>query len=192
MAINIKEMFSASFLKLLKTRSLNKITIQSLLDDTGASRQTFYNHFQDKNALIAYIYNTRIIPDFTENSDENMDFYASLLSSFQKMKEYQSFLEQALKDDSPGCLKDYILAHCAEFDLAWHQKLYGSKQMSEELIFATKYHAIASSNMTISWILSGMRVSCEEMAKLIVQMRGIGMDELFASSDGKGNPYRQR
>lgn len=190
MAINIKDMFANSLLNQLKNKALNKITIQSLLDDTGASRQTFYNHFQDKNDLICYIYDTRIIPDFTENSDESMDFHASLLKSFQKMKEYQSFLEQSLKEETPGCLKDYILSHCAEFDLQWHQKLYGTKPMPEELIFATKYHAIASSNMTISWILSGMHTSCEEMTKLIVQMRGIGMDELFASGNGKGNPYK--
>ncbi len=36
--------------------------------------------------------------------------------------------------------------------------------------------------MTISWILSGMTSSCEEMADMIVQMRGIGMDKLFVGN----------
>lgn len=94
-------MFSDSLLKQLENKPLNKITIQSLLDDTGASRQTFYNHFQDKNDLICYIYDTRIIPDFTSDADETMNFYGSLLVSFQKMKEYQSFLEQAIRNEDP-------------------------------------------------------------------------------------------
>lgn len=85
--------------------------------------------------------------------------------------------------EDTGCLKDYILNHCSKFDLEWHQACFGEKQMPEELIFATKYYAIASSSMTISWILSGMPVSCEEITDMIVQMRGLGMDKLFSIGD---------
>ncbi len=59
MAIDIKEMFADCFLELLEKQSLSTITIQTLLDQTGAARQTFYNHYQDKNDLICYIYTTQ-------------------------------------------------------------------------------------------------------------------------------------
>ena len=90
--------------------------------------------------------------------------------------------------EGQNCLKDYILKHCEEFDLAYHQSLYGSEPMPEALRFATKYHANASSNMTLSWILSDMPVSSEDLASLIVQMRSLGMAELF--KNGKSNPYQ--
>lgn len=190
MAIDIKELFVDAFLHLLQEKKLSSITIQNLLDETGASRQTFYNHFKDKNDLICYIYLTRMIPEYNVEPEVNMDFSASLLHSFQNMKKYQYFLEQALRQEDAGNLRDYILFHCADFDMKWHQLCYGTKTMPEELKFATKYHAIASSSMTISWILSGMPASCEEMTNMIVKMRGIGMDKLFSESDGSGNPYR--
>ena len=44
--------------------------------------------------------------------------------------------------------------------------------------------------MTISWVLSDMPVSCEEMAKLITDLRGVGMDKLFENAKIKGNPYQ--
>ncbi len=61
--------------------------------------------------------------------------------------------------------------------------------MPEALKFATEYHASASSSMTLSWILSDMPVSSEEIAGLIVKMRGIGMDILFKDGEYKKNPY---
>ena len=44
--------------------------------------------------------------------------------------------------------------------------------------------------MTLSWILSDMKVPVEEMAKMITQMRGLGMDVLFQGSDCTTNPYK--
>ena len=62
--------------------------------------------------------------------------------------------------------------------------------MPDTLRFATEYHATASSSMTISWILSDMPASCEEMARLITDLRSVGMDKLFADGQTKGNPYK--
>lgn len=104
MAININELFVNALLKMMERKKLSSVTIQDLLDETGASRQTFYNHFKDKNDLVCYIYNNRIIPDYRNADDERMNFKASLLSSFYHMKEYYAFLNQALRDESAGNL----------------------------------------------------------------------------------------
>ena len=64
--------------------------------------------------------------------------------------------------------------------------------MPQALRFATEYHATASSSMTLSWILSDMPASCEEMALLITKMRGIGMEKLFADVKNGYNPYQNK
>ena len=61
MAINIKEMFGDTLLELVNTKKLEKITVNDLISKTGASRQTFYNHFCDKNDLIQWIYSHYLI-----------------------------------------------------------------------------------------------------------------------------------
>ena len=91
--------------------------------------------------------------------------------------------------DTQNCLRDYIFQHCKEFDLKWHQELYGKNEMPSALRFATEYHAMASSSMVLSWILSDMPSSCEEMADLINKLRSIGMEELFKDSEIGKNPY---
>ena len=188
MGINIKKMLADSLLKLCENKNLEALTIQDLLNDTGISRQTFYNHFIDKNDLIHYAYNTKIVPDF-HYQNMTINFYESLLITFKNMQRYHRFMKQACMMEGQNCLKDYIFEHCKEFDLKWHQVLYGHKPMPDTLKFATEYHATASTSMTLSWILSDMPVSCEEIVKMIVEMRAIGMEVLFKEGEFQGNPY---
>lgn len=188
MAINVKEILADTLLKLCDKEVLEKIRIQDILKECGVSRQTFYNHFMDKQDLIQHIYLTRIIPDY-HDFDGEIDFQASLEDSFERMRKYHRFMKQACLMEGQNCLKDYIFEHCQAFDMQWHQQLYGSKPMPEALVFATKYHATASSSMTLSWILSDMPVNGQEMAELITKMRGIGMAKLFEDGENKNNPY---
>ena len=74
--MNIKKAFSNSLLVLLDKKPLSKITIADLLEDTELSRQTFYNHFLDKNDLITYVYDTLIVNEFDE--DRSINFKSSL------------------------------------------------------------------------------------------------------------------
>ena len=190
MAINVKNIIASALLELCETKSLEALTVKQILEKSGVSRQTFYNHFIDKNDLIQYVYKEKIIPDFHDNN-MNISFYDSLVIAFENIKKYHHFMKQACLMEGQNCLKDYIFNHCKEFDLKWHQELYGDEPMPESLRFATEYHATASSSMTLSWILSDMPVSCEEIAKMITEMRGIGMEQLFKNGKTKGNPYKR-
>lgn len=86
-------------------------------------------------------------------------------------------------------LRDHMLERATNFDLAWHQRLWGNDPMPEELRLATTYHVTASVYMTIAWILSGFPTSEEELAELVASMRGIGMEKLFEGARTPGNPY---
>ena len=190
MAINVKCIIATALLELCETKSLEALTVKQILEKSGVSRQTFYNHFIDKNDLIQYVYKEKIIPDFHDNN-MNISFYDSLVIAFENIKKYHHFMKQACLMEGQNCLKDYIFNHCKEFDLKWHQELYGDEPMPESLRFATEYHATASSSMTLSWILSDMPVSCEEISKMITEMRGLGMEQLFKNGKNKGNPYKR-
>ncbi len=189
MALNVKELLATGLLELCEKQSLESITIKQLLEVSHVSKQSFYNHFLDKNDLIQYIYLTRVIPGFDDPS-KKINFYESMVEVFKRMKKYHQFMKQALLLEGQNCLKDYIFEHCKTFDLQFHQERYGKTPMPDTLRFATEYHAMASSSMSISWILSDMPASCEEMARLITDMRGVGMEKLFVDGDIKGNPYQ--
>ena len=180
MSIDVKRILGTALLELTQKKPLESLTVSQILKETGVSRQTFYNHFKDKNDLICYVYDTFIVPDF---HDQNM--------TFENIKKYHWFMKQACQMEGQNCLKDYIVDHCQAFDLKWHQELYGKEPMPDALRFATIYHAHASSSMTLSWILSDMPVPCEDIVQMIVEMRGLGMDKLFQDSDNSIHPYQK-
>lgn len=191
MSQNSKVLFAEEFLLLLNKYSLESISIKQLTTKSGLSRQSFYNYFLDKNDLIHYIYEKYIIPDFDENNVD-INFRDSLLLSFENMMKYHRFMKEACMREDQNCLKDYIFSHCEQFDLQWHQKIYGKRSMPNELVFATKYHANASSSMTLSWIISDMPIAAEKLATMITEMRGMGMERLFEDGEKQGNPYKEK
>ena len=91
--------------------------------------------------------------------------------------------------DGQNNLTEHVTRRSRDFDLAWHQSLWGSEPMPEDLRLATIYHAMASTQMALSWILSGFPAPEAELADLITRMRGIGMDKLFEGAQTPGNPY---
>lgn len=51
-----KEIFAETLLELSKHTSVDKITVKQIVEESGLSLQTFYNHFTDKADLILWIH----------------------------------------------------------------------------------------------------------------------------------------
>ena len=174
--MNIKKAFSNSLLLLLNKKPLSKITIGDLLEATELSRQTFYNHFLDKNDLIAYVYDSVIVNEFDE--DMSINFKSSLAQTLNSLKKYETFIEQAATLDGQNSLKEHMLHHCIEFDLKWHEYCIG-EPLSKELRFATLYHTNASHSMVLQWIIDGMKEPIDELVDNINHMRYLGLKDLL-------------
>ena len=60
-----KEILAASFQELAQEKSIDKITIQEIVDNCGYSPATFYRNFRDKYDLIAWDH-TRAIAEIVD------------------------------------------------------------------------------------------------------------------------------
>ena len=87
MAINVKNIIASALLELCETKSLEALTVKQILEKSGVSRQTFYNHFIDKNDLIQYVYKEKIIPDFHDNN-MNISFYEKISLFYEASMPY--------------------------------------------------------------------------------------------------------
>lgn len=183
MAIDVKSIIADSLLELCKEKPLKKISISDILNKSKISRQSFYNHFRDKEDLIRYIYMERIIFPW-KSADPNLEYSSVLLGVFQRYEQYHSFMKQALLLDGQNNLRDFMTEYCTEIDMQWHQLHYGNRPMPEALKIATKYHAIATMGLTISWILSDMPSSPQEISSSIALLRNMGLSFMLDN-----NPY---
>ena len=61
MCCNTKEKIAAAVKSLMRQKSIRKITVQDIMDETGMKRQSFYYHFQDIYNVIEWICSRELI-----------------------------------------------------------------------------------------------------------------------------------
>ena len=190
MAIDVERIVMDALLALVEDEGvpLERVTVKRLLERSGVSRQTFYNHFLDKNDLICKVYERRMVGAFV-GTPTGFAYRDELERALTRMRKHGVFMRQAIRMGGQNSLTEHVMARTQKFDLEWHQALWGDGPMPEELRLATVYHAMASVQMALSWILSGFPASESELATLITHMRGMGMERLFEGAKTPGNPY---
>ena len=60
MAQFTKKAIVESFISLLNQKPLDKITVKEIVDDCGINRNTFYYHFEDIRALLAFVIDAEV------------------------------------------------------------------------------------------------------------------------------------
>jgi len=191
MAIDIKNLLADAFLKLIEEKTMQKITVNDLLQQTGVSRQAFYNHFSDKNDLIQWIYKDRIM-DVFNRSELEMDYSEALMIYCRNMEKYHHFLKEAFQQGGQNSLLDFFHKHPYEWDLAFHHRWCEQHRMDipeEDLIFFTRYHSMAAIAITTQWILEDMPYPPETMVRRIIQMRTTSLNQLLISGQDS-HPYK--
>ncbi|MBQ2747207.1 MAG: TetR family transcriptional regulator [Firmicutes bacterium] len=166
MAIDIKMIICNSFLELCETKAIEKITVRDILEKTGVSRNAFYNHFADKNALIHHIYRFIIIPQWSCRADDTEKVNEWNLELFANIKKYRKFMKGACMSYEPDSLRSYILSTIRESNANWFMRI-AEKEVSEDVRECINYHLNASSYIIIEWILADMKLPEEKLCRLI-------------------------
>lgn len=183
MAINIHNILAEALLELCEEKPLNTITIKDLLKKTGISRQTFYNRFRDKNDLIQWTYEHKVLNIFLSNDPEST-YYKNTLSYYKNIEAHRNFMKQACAIRDQNCLIDFIFQFAIDYDLKWHQIHYGEKPLPPEFVFASRYHSVASIYAAIEWISSENPEPAEVMASRITNLRKISLSNtLFGDNN---------
>ncbi len=178
MAINIHKILSDTLLELCETKKLKSITIQEILNVSGVSRQAFYNRFKDKYDLIQWTYVHNVLCDFLDNGPYS-SYYMNTLNFYRSINKHRSFLKQACQLDGQNCLKDFIYNFALSYDMEWHKQLLGGEKLSDEMEFITWYHATASIDTAIRWIMTDAPAPPEVMAARITNVRRLSMSSLL-------------
>jgi len=185
MAINIHEILANTLLEMCKTRPLKSISIKDILDESGVSRQAFYNRFHDKNDLIQWVYEHKVLCEFLNNGPEST-YYQNTLNFYRAIEKFHCFMRQACQIQGQNCLTDFIYTFAIDYDLKWHQYYYGDEPLPKDLVFASKYHSVAAISTLIDWILSKDPEPPEVMAWRITSIRKLNFSDIIF---GPGNSF---
>ncbi len=98
MATKAKISLVNAFLKLAEKSEFDKITVTSLVESCGISRQTFYYHFDDIDKMIAWAFKNETDNICKSINYSNLSETSALYSDF--LKRYDALLKKAHKSSS--------------------------------------------------------------------------------------------
>lgn len=153
MCKNTKCILADSFKNLLKTYTLNKITIKALVDNCNLNRQTFYYHFKDIYDLIHWIISSEIDQVFSDSlSITNWNQYLLELLKYQ-------------------CLEEKIVSYCRKkLNILIEANDVNFKLAKSEKKFLSDFYSYALTGIFLNWIKTGMNESPEKMINIISRL----------------------
>ncbi|MDO4399733.1 MAG: TetR family transcriptional regulator [Coriobacteriia bacterium] len=161
MAINVKKLLADALLELSKEKPLAKISITDIVKKAGAGRQTFYNHFQDKDDLLYWIYKQTLVGE--QEILKEHGFYAYMCSVYSTAQtKYRDFLRDACALTGQSSLVDAIIYQSYSYYRNNIIRRYGAEVIDERLAFALNYQAYGAGHRYVNWALQGMPGSAED------------------------------
>ncbi|RHB37334.1 TetR family transcriptional regulator [Enterocloster aldenensis] len=163
MAIDVKKLFANAIIELSNEKSLSKVTVTDIVKHVGTGRQTFYNHFLDKNDLIFWIFLRTLRGE--KKIIESSGFYTYLLSIYEKAILNQPFFTQACHLEGQNCLLEAIYNQTYNYYKDYISNRFGEHVLTDECLYALAFNAHGASNMYVKWACDGMVVPPRDMAK---------------------------
>jgi probable dihydroxyacetone kinase regulator len=164
--IDSKSVLADSLMELAKNKPLEKITIQNIVDNCGAGRQTFYNHFNDKYDLMNWIYKTNAHRIWSAFID--LEPWSRVLSRIMDhMKENKIFYNRAINTNGQNSFFVYLFQDIQSSCIILIQKNLKKNALPDYILFTIDFYCYGAVNMVKQWAKNGMIESSELFAENI-------------------------
>lgn len=162
-----KMIIEKTFIDLLKTKPLNKITVKEICDGAEINRSTFYKYYEDVFDLFDKIEN-ELNDEFHEmiESVKTKGIRESLIEILNKIKNNIEKYETIIKGRGYDYLKEKIFVNYYS-EIAKINDLGLPDVPEEKHMLILYFISFGSGGILSYWIQNGMKESAEEIAVLI-------------------------
>lgn len=175
-----KKAIADSFLKLLREKPLDKITIKDIVEDCGINRNTFYYHFSDIPALVEMILKMeteRVLGErLGEDSWEEGFIAAARFALENKRSVYHIYnsvnrevFEQYLNQIGMGVMEHFVEKAAEGYDV-----------LEEDKKLMAAFYRSALTGMILDWLGSGMKYEPEAVIRRLGVMLDGNIERVFA------------
>ena len=163
-----KETLAEAFREVAQSKSIDKITIQDIVDNCGYSPATFYRNFRDKYDLIAWEHTRGVAKIMDRIADSHTwkqamiyaaEWYHTekeyLANLFQHTSGHDSFIRY-MTEISCDAVKKHILTSAKKEKLTRQEELY------------VRTYCLGTVSLTCEWLLEMHDAKPEEIADIYV------------------------
>lgn len=162
----VKNRLAEAVKECMKVQPVDRITVATIAEQCGVSRQTFYRNFLDKYDLINWYFDKLVMEAF-EQIGTKTTIQDCLVKKLHFIEDERVFFEAAFRSEDYNSLRE----HDFRLILGFYQKLIREKNpkiLTDENEALLEMYCQSSVYMTVKWILSGMKKTPEQMAEILV------------------------
>ena len=163
-----------SFMKLLKERPLNKISVRDIVEDCGINRNSFYYHFRDVPALIEEI--------IMEEADSIIHKYPSISSieecfnvAFQFMLDNKKAILHIYNSVNRDIFERYLMRMCEYVVTTYLDTVFGEDAIGEgDRRIMIRFIKCELFGLSLDWLSMGMKDDViDDLQRLLMLFRGL-------------------
>jgi len=167
---NLKNDFATSFMKMLKSKPLENITVTDIVNDCKVSRQAFYYHFDDIYGIVGWIYAQEAEKALSNNY--NLDTwqigYCNLLNWLRENRAVVIHTHVSVRRDYVENFMNRVLFNYILRVVEEQKDALNVKKSQKE--FIARFLTMAFNAVAIDWINTGMKEDPEELVRNIAML----------------------
>lgn len=152
-----KHALETSLKKLLRSKPLDKITIQEITDDCGISRSAFYYHFKDIYDLVEWC----ALEDFSKalsNRKSTDSWQEGLRAIMQEVVDDREFISNIYHNANHDLIERYLSAQTEQllFDVV-QRASKGLTVTEQQKHYVAHFYQFGFVGMVVEWFRKGMK-----------------------------------
>ena len=165
-----KEILTASFQELAEKKSVDKITIQEIVDNCGYSPATFYRNFKDKYDLIAWEHTRAVAEVVDQTESDNYPWKQTLYDGAKLYLKNKEYLVNLLQNTSGH---DSFMRYMTEINCAslenYILSVNGNQKLTHEEMMNVRMFCHGIVGLACEWIMGQIDTTLEEIAEVYEQ-----------------------
>lgn len=168
-SLNRKEEICAGLKRLMKQKSIQKITIQELADECGISRYTFYYHFTDIYDCLSWMLQDGLRSRLQELGD-NPNWEDALIPFLESFHENKMIYRHLQNSPRPDLLRDFLHREIQPLVRLYISGIMAANQYETEdsyLSFLTDFFTYALEGLLVCWYEKNLDCSDDLLMKYL-------------------------
>lgn len=162
-----RERLAESLKKKMCKKPLSKISVSELIEDCDLNRRTFYYHFEDIYALVAWMFDQEAL-ELLKRSDSCLTWEEGILLFLEYVQKNEPLCKCALDSLGREYLQRLFAASALELTENIVRELADGLDVDDDFVrFLTWFYTAALAETVIRWLSGGMKETPQELIELI-------------------------
>jgi len=164
-----KEVFADALMTLAKTEPVEHITVKQIVEKSGLSLQTFYNHFRDKEDLVRWVHQWGGERMLARLEGKGYSFHDLTMDNIRFYAQNSNYLRSDFGGSIVNRYAELSAQNTYSFLAAFICRRHGLTELPEDLGFYLRMYVYACLHVFAQWSLQSWDMPEERLAAYLEQ-----------------------